>query len=245
MSDSSEGAVKGLGVFSTLQAATEVRFFLLSSAFVLLVDNVFLSLHQPGIFEIAGSYDLMAKSNLAIKIILILVGFSFLTSIALPLVAAFVDEVYIAMFGSAQVSLGMYLRRLLGREDDSYRRPFNNVSLNELRVEAHATKESYFLALYARYEEEISDHRDKLTKFALFAFYCLSMLCWNYYLSFSQGSAISVVFARYFGSPLYVWVPIAGLLFMFLYRFFRTETYYWVYCPSLYEKLTEQKNMRG
>lgn len=242
MSDTGEGAVKSLGVFSTLQAATEVKFFLLLTTFILLIDNVFIGLNQPGIVELASDQELMAKSNLAIKAILIFVGFSFLTSLCLPLLAMIFDEIYLATVGRLYISLDVYLDSKFGNSYSYAKREFKSVTPLELREEAHTSKDKYLLDLYKDYETQWHENRKAMMQHALFSFYCLAMLCWNYYLSRNNQKAASAVFANYFGSANYVWFAILGLLVMVLYRYFIKGQRDWIYCPTLCEKIGN-KNM--
>jgi hypothetical protein len=240
MSDAGEGTIKSIGVFSTLQAATEVKFFLLSATFILLIDNVFLGLNQPGIFELVRDKELMDKSNLAIKAILIFVGFSFLTSIILPLLAIIFDGIYLSTVGRLYISLDVYLNSKFGNSHSYARRECYCVTPLELREEAHKSKDKYLLDLYKEYETKWHENRKAMMQHALFSFYCLAMLCWNYYLSGNNSKAAAAVFANYFGSTNYVWYAIFGLLVMVLYRFFENSQKDWIYCPSLSEQIEKQ-----
>ncbi|WP_157131104.1 hypothetical protein [Burkholderia savannae] len=244
MSDSSESAAKGLGLFSTLQAATELRFFFLSVAFTLLTDNALVWTHQPGIMAIAGDPELMSRANLPIKIILIFVGFSFLSSIALPLLAAFVDAIYLATIGSWLTSLHSYLDVKTGALERSARRRHDCVSPIELRDEAHLTKDKYYLDLYKDHQQKLGDDRKNTMRFALYAFYCLTMLCWNAYLGWTPENTLSIVFSTFLGDKTYVFYAILIFFVMFVSRFHEKSEPNWIYCPSLYRKITDAENHR-
>ncbi len=173
MSDPSEGALKGLGIFSILRAATKLKFFLLSATFVLLIDNVFLTLHQPGIFELSCSEEVIFKSNLIVSIILIFVLYSFLTSVIFPVLALILDGFYIFTIGRIYVILELYFDKIFDvGESQMYRVP-GYVRAGKVRDEAHETKEKYFLDLYREHKEKRAD----LMECAMFSFYCASMLC--------------------------------------------------------------------
>jgi hypothetical protein len=246
LSESIEGAVKGLGIFSTLEAATKPKFFFLAAAFTLLVDNVFLTLHQPTLLEIAGNSTKIENPNLVIKVILIFVGFSFLTSLVLPVLAGLCDTIYSLTVGNLQDSLDRYLNKKFGGQESNFRREYGYVNSFELREKAHKSKEKYFLDLYEAYTKKWHSNRDSMLEFALVTFYCLCMLCWNFYLGWGGGSAISVLVANYFGSENLVWWAIIGLLGLFFRRFFSDDGIDWIYCPSLYDEImtTEGKVFR-
>ncbi|KTC87850.1 MULTISPECIES: hypothetical protein [Legionella] len=57
MSDVNQTSVKSLGMFSVLEAASEVKFFFLVITFILWTDNVFLCLHKPGIIELISTQE--------------------------------------------------------------------------------------------------------------------------------------------------------------------------------------------
>lgn len=94
MSDMNKTSLKSLGLFSVLETAMEVRFFFLATIFILWVDNVFISLHQPGIIELINASDLQ-KVNLSLYLLLIFVAFSFVSSIVLPFLSYFINEIYL------------------------------------------------------------------------------------------------------------------------------------------------------
>ncbi len=230
MSEATEGATKGLGVFTTLEAATKAKFCILATTFLLLLDNVFIKLGQPTVFQIASSSEVMAQSNLAIKSLLIYVLFSFVTSILLPPLAIFFDQVLsgliirIALIGSSNIS---------GKNET---RPLGCVYLSELREEAHKTKDKYYLDLYNEYNKKRIEKKANAIQLTFYIFYCMSMLCWNYYLGHAQEDAISIVVAKYIGDKDYVYVPILVLFYMFFRPYFQDEKPQWVYCPTLYKK---------
>lgn len=242
MSEASESASKNLGIFSTLQSATEVRYFLLAATFVLLIDNVFIGLAQPSLIELTINQELMAKSNLAIKVILIFVGFSFLASLILPIFTAITHDFYLQTAHRFLIFFGDAFKRLFNKRECSVnKREFNHVFLGELKDEAHKTREKYYLDLYDKHELRQIKKWQEARECQLFSTFCLGVLCWNYALSTSKNNAISVVFATYFGSPDYVWFAVVGLLCLAVGRYFLNHKSEQIYCPSLYTKLEKHR----
>lgn len=240
MSDQSEGTIKNLGLFSTLQAATDVKFFLLSTTFALLVDNVFLALKSPGLIELARSKEALNSSNITFQIILIFIAFSFLTSLVLPVAAAIVDTLYIHTIGSWITSLDLLISKKLRLEARPPRREHNYVRSLELRDEAHRSKEKYYLDLYKDYETKWLAQRENMIRFALYSFFCLAMLCTNFYIGHHGNESVTHVIENYFDSTQPILAAILILLFMIFWRFYDKSDSHWIYCPSLYENL--QKN---
>lgn len=237
MSEQGDGTVKNLGLFSTLQAATEINFFLLSTTFALLVDTTLLALKQPGLIELARNKEALNTSNVTFQIILIFIAFSFLTSLVLPIAAAIIDEIYIHTAGGWITSLGLFAERKLGLERSLHQREHNCVRLWELKEEAHRTQEKYFLDLYKQYDEKWHYHRDNMIRFAFHAFCCLAMLLANFYLGYCGIETVSKTIATYFDSTQPIWSAIAILLSMIFWRFYSNTDPQWIYCPNLYDKL--------
>lgn len=162
MSDASESSLKNLGVFSTLQSATEIRYFLLAATFVLLIDNVFIGLNQPSLFDLTIDHDLMAKSNLAIKVILIFVGFSFLASLVLPLATAVLHDIYFNMIHPIFDKAFEVCHRFFASADDfPIKREHDCVYLHELKSEAYETMDKYYLDLYEKHVSKWYANRKK------------------------------------------------------------------------------------
>lgn len=245
MSDASESSLKNLGVFSTLHSATEVRYFLLAVTFVLLIDNVFIGLNQPSLFDLTVNPTLMASSNLAIKVILIFVGFSFLASLVLPLVTAVLHDIYFNMIHPVFDCAFEACHRFFGSADGfPIKREHDGVYLHELKNEAYETMDKYYLDLYEKHVARWYENRKSMNEHTLFSTFCLIMLCWNYALSTPKNSAISVVFANYFGSPKFVWVGVIALFILTVARYFERYKPSWIDCPPLYKKIQKQEDKK-
>ena len=79
MHHSNENSTKYFGIFSALQYATEINFFLLVSIFVLFVDNFFIKIHHYGLVQFSKQYETISINP--IEIITIFIAFLFTTSI--------------------------------------------------------------------------------------------------------------------------------------------------------------------
>lgn len=233
MSDAGEGAVKNLGIFSTLESATEFKFFLLAMTFVLMVDNVFLQLHQPGLMELAADPKKVEAANLGLRIILVFVIFSFLTSLALKLGAIIVDEISRVTIGRTYISLDLYLDKIFGNNRFPQQRKFRHVRPLELREEAYIKKDSFYLELYDKCMRQWVERNRAMHQHALYAFYSLSLLGWSWWIGHNGGDSIVAVISKYLGSESYFTASMLGLSFIFLYRFFRKDAPEWIYCPTL------------
>lgn len=241
MSEQGDGTVKNLGLFSTLQAATEVNFFLLSTTFALLVDNALLALKQPGLIELAKNKEALSASNATFQIILIFIAFSFLTSLVLPIAAAIIDEIYIHTAGSWITSFGLFIDRKLGLERSLPHREHNCVRPWELKEEAHRTQEKYYLDLYKEYETKWLSQRENMIRFAFHSFCCLAMLLANFYMGHLGMKTVTNVTAGYVESTQPIWTAIAILLSMMFWRFYSNNDPQWIYCPNLYDKLNKSR----
>jgi hypothetical protein len=244
MSDQGEGAIKNLGMFSALQAATDIKVFLLSAAFTFLVDNILVSLNQPGLVDLAKNKQHLADSNIAFQVILIFIGFSFLTSIILPVAAAICDQVYILTADKLITKIGIAIDRIFKIESRPFRREHNKVTLLELMNEAHETKEKYYLDLYKEAKEDWGKWQENVFRFALYSFSCLSMLTINLYLSHIGKNTISKYVEEFFESAAPIWIFITGLIIMFVWRFYDQSEPTWIHCPSLYEKIEAERIRR-
>lgn len=240
MNDPSEGALKSLGIFSLLRAATKLKSFLLLATFILLIDNVFLNFHQPGVFELACNDEIIIKPNLAIKIILIFVLYSLLTSFILPILSAIFKNIHIFVIFPLSYWLNLYIYKKFNIKK-SYRSDIiNYVDSWKLRGEAHKTKDKYLLDLHREYKTNRADFME----FTMFSFYCLSMLCWNYYLGLSQKNSISIVLEIYSGKEGCIWLAIIILTGLSLYNLLIGDKAYLVYCPELYNKIKEERRKK-
>jgi hypothetical protein len=241
MSDNAEGTTKGVGLFSALESATETTHFLLALTFVLLVDSMLVYFNHAGVIDLIRKPELIHPS-LGLEVILIFVGFSFLTSIALPVLAVIVDGIVIHTVGYAWATLDLYLDKKFGNTSRYVRvRKRDCVNPLELRREAHEKKDSYLLGLYKDYEERWRKNRRSILKHALYAFYALSMVFLNYFLigSISDKSLLTVI-AQYFNSSAYIWWTEGALLSIVYVRMFRSEDSEWIYCPTLFRELDER-----
>lgn len=210
---------------------------------MLLIDNVFIGLNQPSLFDLTIDHDLMAKSNLAIKVILIFVGFSFLASLVLPLATAVLHDIYFNMIHPIFDKAFEVCHRFFASADDfPIKREHDCVYLHELKSEAYETMDKYYLDLYEKHVSKWYANRKSMNEHTLFSTFCLIMLCWNYAFSTPKNSAISVVFANYFGSSKFVWVGIIVLFILTVSRYFERYKPDWVDCPPLYKKLQNQEH---
>ncbi|WP_124470766.1 hypothetical protein [Burkholderia ubonensis] len=237
MSDHSDSTVKSLGIFSTLQAATETKFFLLSASFTLLIDNALLILREPGLIDLAKRSDSLTTSNFTLQVILIFVAFSFLSSLAIPISVSIFDQIYINTIGSWITSLDVYLDNKIGVEKKFPQREVNYVRPWELRDEAHRSMEKYYLDLYKEYTSTWNKTREDMMQFALHAFFCLSMLSASLYLSHKGKKSIANAVTDYFGTSTPIWISLLFLAIMVIARFYLTKDTEWIYCPNLYDKI--------
>lgn len=231
MNDMNQTSVKSLGLFSALETAMEVRFFFLAAIFILWVDNVFISLHQPGIIELINASDLQ-KINLSLYLLLIFVAFSFVSSIVLPFLSYFINEIYLGFLWGR-------IEKFFSFGSRSSETPSDYVSAYKLREIAHMTKDKFLLDVYNSYEKTKSERESFIGKLASLALYCLILLSINYFKYGSQKS-ISVFILNYLGSSESIWFCIIGLLLLVFFRFHIDDRDH-VYCPSLYRELEEKK----
>lgn len=231
MSDINQTSVKSLGLFSVLETAMEVRFFFLAVTFILWVDNVFLCFHQPGIVELVNASDLQ-NVNLSLNLVLIFVAFSFASSIVLPFLSYFINEIYLGF--------------IWGRIEKFFRFgsrfseiPYDYVSAYKLREIAHMTKDKFLLDVYNSYEKTKLERENFIGKLASLALYCLILLSINYF-KYSHQNSISVFILSYLGSSESLWFCITGLLLLVFFRY-HIDDRDCVYCPSLYRELEEKK----
>jgi hypothetical protein len=238
MGDIADGATKGLGIFSTLESATETALFLLATTFVLLVDTTLVQFNQAGIIDLIRNPELI-KPSLGLQTILILVGFSFLTSLVLPLLAIFADEIIFHTVGRAWIKVDSFLNRKCELEQSLSQRKYDCVSPWELRRGAHEKKESYLLDLYNEYENRRRKNRKLMLKHSLYAFYALSMVFCNFFLvGGNDRKTILQETTLFLGSTTYIWCITMPLLFLIYFRIFRiNDDPIWIYCPSLYSEL--------
>ena len=237
MSDDASSTLKSIGIFSTLQAATEVKFFLLSASFVLMVDNTFLFLKQPGLFELATNKTLFESTNFALIVTLIFVVFSFLTSLILPVLAFIFDWILIQIVGRSFWSIDAYLDKKFGIDYVPKNREVDRVTPRELKIAAHTTKEKYLLDLYKDYETEWWKEGKNTFQFVLYAFYSLVMLCINFYMGYMSQLSVSYILTNFFGTTGPIWIAIILLIAAISLRLFKKREQEWIYCPSLYEEL--------
>jgi len=241
MSDQGDGAIKNLGVFSALQAATDTKFFLISASFTLLVDNILLALNQYGLLELATNKKLLEDSNITFQAVLIFIVFSFLTSIVLPIAAGICDFIYALTVGWLFTKISSAVERLFGSESAPFQREHNKVTLFELKKEAHESKEKYYLDLYKEAEAERKTWWDNMFRFALYSFACLTMLVVNFYLAHIGKNTISKFSIEFFNSTTPVWFFIVLLAGMFFWRLYDKSEPNWIDCPSLYDKIASEK----
>ena len=231
MSDINQTSVKNLGLFSVLDTAMEVRFFFLAATFILWVDNDFLCLHQPGIIELVNASDLQ-NVNLSLNLVLIFVAFSFASSIVLPFLSYFINEIYLGFLWRRVEKVFKFGPRFSET-------PSDYVSAYKLREIAYMTKDKFLLDVYNSYEKTKSERERFIGKLASLALYCLILLSINYF-KYGQKNSISFFILSYLGSSELIWFCIMGLLLLVFFRF-HTDDRDCVYCPSLYRELEEKK----
>lgn len=241
MSDAGDGTVKSLGIFSTLESATEFKFFLLALTFVLLVDNAFLQLQLPGLIELAADPKKIEAANLGLRVILIFVLFSFLTSLLFKIGAILVQEISLHTIGYAYISLDGYLSRVLGDDRFPKKRKFECVRPSELRRAAHMQKDNFYLKQYEDYMGNWIGNIKAMNLHSLYAFYCLVVLAWSWLIGRNGSNSIVAAISKYFGTEEYFSIVILGLVALFLYRLFRNDDPEWIYCPTLYAELEKQE----
>lgn len=223
--EESSNLSKNIGILSTLSAATEIKFTLLSTIFILVVDNSFLSLQEPGIYKLLNNPQLIQSSNLPIKLILIYIVFSLLTSIILPTLSYFIDEIYFEL-------ISPWIDKLIHREVE-FTRPYNYVTPTELEEAAHLNKDKFLLDLHNNYEKKIIKHNTLIETISSYSFYLLVILYYNY---FHYSGGITKYFFSYLGDYNYIWFAILALLILTFFRFhiYKREL---IYCPYLYKEI--------
>ncbi|HGC5727704.1 TPA: hypothetical protein ACIZAI_001906 [Legionella pneumophila] len=231
MSDINQNPVKNLGVFSVLDAATEIKFFLLAVAFVLWVDNVFLYFHQPAILELMRNSTLQ-NASLSFKLIFILVAFSFMTSIVLPVFCRLANELYLQFLWNG-------VEKIFGFDQRNYETPSDYVYAHELQKAAHVAKDKFLIDIYNAYEKVKIERERSINKIASLALCNLFLLCINYF-HYGQENTVSKSLLTYSGSSQLIWFCIAGLLLLVFIRF-HIDDRQLVFCPGLYQDLDEKK----
>ncbi len=231
MSDTNQIPVKNLGIFSVLDAAMEIRFFLLTVAFALWVDNVFLFLHQPAILELINNSPLHNVA-LSFKLIFILVVFSFMTSIVLPILGYLADGLYIEF-------VSIRIEKIFGFDYGNNEAPSDYVYAHELGKAAHMAKDKFLIDIYNAYEKVKLERDRAISKIASLALCCLILLCINYF-RYGQEHTISRFLVTYSGSSQLIWFCIAGLLLLTFIKI-HIDDRQLVYCPGLYAEIKEKK----
>lgn len=241
MSEDAGSTLKSLGIFSTLQAATEVKFFLLSASFALMVDNTLLLLNQPGLIELTTNKQLFDNTNFTLQVILIFVVFSFLTSLILPVLAIVFDWILMGTVGRSFSSMDAYLDKKFGIDYFPKRREVDCVTPLELKIEAHTTKDKYLLDLYKDYETEWWEERKSTFQFVMYSFYSFVMLGINFFLGYKSQPSVSHALTDSLGTTEPIWMAIILLIAAMSFRFITKWKQEWIYCPTLYKKLQEEK----
>lgn len=231
MSDINQNPVKNLGMFSVLDAATEIKFFLLAIAFILWVDNVFLYFHQPAILELMNNSSLQ-NASLSFKLIFILVAFSFMTSIALPVFCHLTNEVYLQFLWKG-------IEKIFGFDNRNHEKPSDYVYAYELQKAAHIAKDKFLIDIYHAYEKVKFERERSINKVASLALCSLFLLCFNYF-RYGQEHTVSRFLLTYSGSSQLIWFCIVGLLLLTFFHF-HIDDRQLVYCPGLYTEIKEKK----
>lgn len=238
MSDQSDGTLKNIGVFSTLQSATETKFFLLAATFILFMDNCFVGFGEPGIFDLAMSKTLLEQSNLVAKGILIFVGFSLVTSTILPFIVVPIIAIVIEVLHPVVYRVTNFFST---SRNDSQRRP-DEVSASELRAEAHDTREKYYLDLLEKHEKAESQFQSDKWQCTTYSFYCLTMFIVNLCIGWDSSRSLVYALAVHAGSAHWVWLSLLLLGWMFLGYLFTNFSSPSIYCPPLYRKVMQKKH---
>jgi len=239
MSDQGDGSVKNLGVFSTLQSATELKFFLLAMTFVLLVDAVLVGTGQPGLLDLVASKDLLERSNIAAKAVLIIVCFSFLASLVMRV---FLYRIFFELTHELLFTPVYHLKNFLNPKRYEYRREHDHVTLSELRKEAHETQEKYYLDLLKEHETERRNDLISHRQHILYSLYCLLMYCADCRVGWhAQNSFAFTLLAHQVDPMLCAIGGFLALLCTFLYFVFEDVSWPSIYCPVLYRKVMDAK----
>lgn len=237
MSDNSDGTIKNLGIFGTLQAATDQKQFLLCASFALLIDNVLAFFQQPTLMDMATDKSALASSNLTIQVVLIFVAYSFLISLVLPIAAMIHYQIYLLTLDGWVSRIERYWDKELHRAQDKALPNKDYVRPWDLRTEAHLTMEKYYLDLYKNYEQEWESAEDSRFRFAYYAFSCMVMLGINFYWGDEFHRTASFAIARFFESNAPIWCALCSLFVMSVWRLYQPADAGWVYCPNLYMKI--------
>ena len=96
--DETSNISKNLGIFSTLNAATEIKWSILSIIFILVTDNYLLSIKEPGLHELFLNPTKIQTISLPLQLIFILVIFSLLMSFIFPIFYYIVTSTYDQFF---------------------------------------------------------------------------------------------------------------------------------------------------
>ena len=230
---------KGLGLFSTLRSARKPSHFVLAAVFVLFVDSVFISLGQPGVMNLANG-EVKPDASFAVKLVLLFVLFSFFASIALELAGAFFDQIWINLIAPRIWLINYRTSAWFGERTGLRHRHRNHVTLYELKVAAHESKDSYLLKLL---EEGVKSEGEVIAQSREFAICCFGMLLlvlWND--SFPNGTfSISSSATQYFGSTDWFWIAVGVLLTLTVARFHFERPERQIYCPTLFRELEARK----
>ena len=248
MSDSAASATKGAAFLGALESASKFNVPLLAMAFVLLVDNLFISSGHPGVVHLATSDDIIINSSqLAIQVILIYVGFSFLLSIITPIAATIAHQAYVFL----KFCLLPWIKRLLfpPREKSSsfYReqRDLGMVTSWELKEYALIVEDHFYLSLYEKNLEADAKKGSEEIKLQIYVGSCLLMWAWNMKLSSPANGAISLVLSNYSGDPSCAWgiLLVLGLLMLALFNHDGSEKL--IFCPAAYRHFYSKNDLSG
>jgi len=244
MAEGPESAAKGLSIFSALESATEVSFFLLTMTFALLVDSTLVHFHHSGLLDLVRHPELIHFA-LGLELILIFVGFSFLTSVIFPIVAIPVDALVMEIVLRCSHLLSYRTDDGIGKKMHQFRRRHNCVTPYELYTEAHELKDSYLLGLSEKYEVKEARQRKLMFKNAFYGFYALTMVIVNFtWAGTPEHPSMLEEVTLYFGSPIPIWIATAGLLVITYSRFWKSSEKEWVFCPTLYRTLEDRDKKR-
>lgn len=231
MSDVNQTSVKSLGMFSVLEAASEVKFFFLVITFILWTDNVFLWLHKPRVIELISTQELQ-NINLPLTLLLVFVTFSFASSIILPFSSYCIIQIYLEF-------LYQKVEKFFNFDFRSSEMPSDYVSAYELREAAYMAKDKFLLDIYNSYEKTKSEREMFIEKLASRSLYCLILLSINYF-NYGQKNSISLFILNYLGSHELIWFCFIGLLWLAFFNL-HIDSRDCVYCPSLYRENEEKK----
>lgn len=246
MSDSAESATKSASFLGALESASKFNVLLLAITFLLLVDNLFIVAGKPGVVPLATSDNLSINSSqLAIQVILIYVGFSFLLSIATPIFATTAQWICIQIQYSFTPWVEGLLFSNLEKPSSSYResRESGMVSAWQLREYALIADDYFYVSLYEKSLESNAKKMSGEIRLQIYVGSCLLMWGWNMWLSAPTNMAISFVSSNWYGDSSFSWGILLVLGWLMLALIDRDRAEKLIFCPVVYRHFYPKSNL--